>query len=59
MAEFDIVCRNREEFIEDYLMVVTEHDRRWCEEMAAVFEALSEDDFYPTVFSPDEDLVFD
>lgn len=58
----EIVCRDREEFIEDYLMVVVEHDRRWCEEMATVYESLAggdDADPYPTVMAPSEAAVLD
>lgn len=59
-GRFDIVCRDREEFIEDYLMEVTEHDRKWAEQMADVYIALSggPDELFPCVLSPEEDLLF-
>lgn len=55
----EILCRNREEFIGDYLLVVTEMDRQWCVEMAIAYETLADGDFYPVVFRPDEDLIYD
>lgn len=55
---FEIVCRNREEFIDDYLMEVSEHDRDYCEELAIVLECLQENT-YPKVISPKESILFD
>lgn len=54
----EIVCRDREEFIEDYLMVVFDYGRLWCEEMADAYEAVT-DDPYPAVFTPKEDEFLD